>query len=347
MRILQHGRGHPWAPPWGSAEALQVDQAIREGVAAVDLQRRCCNRFLEGRCLDREDLRLDALGTDPGGVKAEGGGGGHGALPLVPENSTAWGAGVNLPREDQKRTAQFGSVRQLTQAHQVPLLLTQNRSLPLRCSTTTTGSPAIWFARRFFALLLIGVRVTVMVIGSVAVERILSGHGAVTEHLLPQVDDAFGLAWSRCPLQGAGNAQAGDRVFGVGIVVAAVGEAHVLVGGADADASLHGRRCGVLWNCRRSAAGVTTPCRVCLAECFGGLLLVDVDRGVCTVQRNGAQQHGKGGKGGGEDVAHGWGGVGREGRGAVAPRRDQNSRLAMLWRTSPYSPTMLPAASRM
>jgi hypothetical protein len=27
------------------------------------------------------------------------------------------------------------------------------------------------------------------------------------------------------------------------------------------------------------------------------------------VQRNGAQQHGKGGKGGGEDVAHGWGGV--------------------------------------
>ena len=63
---------------------------------------------------------------------------------------------------DQKRTAQFGSVRQFTQAHQLPSAETQNRSLPSRCSTTTTGSPAIWFARRFFALLEMGVRVTVI-----------------------------------------------------------------------------------------------------------------------------------------------------------------------------------------
>ena len=63
---------------------------------------------------------------------------------------------------DQKRTAQFGSVRQFTQAHQVPSAETQNRSLPSRCSTVTRGLPAIWFARRFFALLEMGVRVTVI-----------------------------------------------------------------------------------------------------------------------------------------------------------------------------------------
>ena len=39
----------------------------------------------------------------------------------------------------------------------------------------------------------------------------------------------------------------------VGIVVAAVGEAHVLVRGADADA-VHGCRCGCLWYCSRSEA---------------------------------------------------------------------------------------------
>ena len=78
---------------------------------------------------------------------------------------------------DQKRTAQLGSVRQLTQAHQVRLLLTQNRSLPSRCSTTTTGSPAIWFARRFFALLERGVRVTV--IGPLRLRELYHGSGAV------------------------------------------------------------------------------------------------------------------------------------------------------------------------
>ena len=45
----------------------------------------------------------------------------------------------------------------------------------------------------------------------------------------------------------------------VGVVVAAVGEAHVLVGGADADA-VHGCRCGCLWYCSRSEANC--PVRV-------------------------------------------------------------------------------------
>jgi len=93
-------------------------------------------------------------------------------------------------------------------------------------------------------------------------------------------------------------------VFGVGVVVAAVGEAHVLVGGADADA-VHGVPCGVLWNYSRSAAGVTAPGRVCLAECFGGLLMIDVDRGICPLQGGGAQQHGEGSEGSREDAAHG------------------------------------------
>ena len=85
-------------PPWGSAEALQIDQAIREGVAPVDLQRRCCDRFLKGRCLDREDLGLDTLGADPSGVEAEGGGGSHGTLPLgLDQCSGSDGAPVGTP----------------------------------------------------------------------------------------------------------------------------------------------------------------------------------------------------------------------------------------------------------
>ena len=66
----------------------------------------------------------------------------------------------------------------------------------------------------------------------------LAWHGAVPEHRLPQVDDAFRFGGAGCPLQGARPCQAGDGVLGVGIVVAAVGETHVLVGGADADALL-------------------------------------------------------------------------------------------------------------
>jgi len=132
-------------PPQGSAEALQVDQAIREGVDPVDLNHCCSGCLLKGCCLNGEDLRLDAVVTDPGGVEAEGLGGscGHGALRWFALEFYSMGGTRQVPLADQNRTAQFGSVRQLTQAHQVRLLLTQNRSLPWRCSTTTTGSPAI------------------------------------------------------------------------------------------------------------------------------------------------------------------------------------------------------------
>jgi len=57
---------------------MQVDQAIRKGINPVDLLHRFGGCLFKGYCLDREDLRLDAISTDPGGIKSEGLGGGCG-----------------------------------------------------------------------------------------------------------------------------------------------------------------------------------------------------------------------------------------------------------------------------
>ena len=56
----------------------------------------------------------------------------------------------------------------------------------------------------------------------------------VPEQFGEQVDDGFRFGGVGCPLQAAGTGTEGDRVFGVCVVVPAVGQALLLVGGADA-----------------------------------------------------------------------------------------------------------------
>ncbi len=55
----------------------------------------------------------------------------------------------------------------------------------------------------------------------------------VPEQFGEQIGDRFGVG-DRCPLQAAGTGTEGDRVLGVSVVVPAVGQALLLVGGADA-----------------------------------------------------------------------------------------------------------------
>jgi len=82
--IVSYSMGVACATPVGrSADPLQVDQAIRESVDAVDLQHRFGGCFFKRCCLDREDLRLNTIAADPGGVEAEGLSGGCGGHKSV------------------------------------------------------------------------------------------------------------------------------------------------------------------------------------------------------------------------------------------------------------------------
>lgn len=76
-KSLQDG-GRVCNPHMGSADPLQVDQAICESVNPVDLQHRFGGCLFKRRRLDRENLRLDTIAADPGGVEAEGLSGGCG-----------------------------------------------------------------------------------------------------------------------------------------------------------------------------------------------------------------------------------------------------------------------------